>query len=82
MSPHKKNKNEVGMGMGSITLYGNKFNLSTNKKTNRMPELITFYGKLNHHNPEGRNGKKSNTKIIENKYNFNKKNYLEINELI
>ena len=47
-----------------------------------MPELITFYGKLNHNNADTRNTRKINPKSIENKYNFNKKNYLELNELI
>ena len=70
------------MGIGSITLYGNKFNLSTNKKQNKMPELITFYGKLIHNNADTRNTRKTNPKSIENKYNLNKKNYLELNELI
>lgn len=35
------------MANGSITIYGNKFGQAVQRKTVNMPEIVTFYGKLN-----------------------------------
>lgn len=51
MSPYKK-KSESPLENGSITLYGSKFGQTASKNSSKMPELVTFYGKLNHNNEE------------------------------
>lgn len=48
ISPYKK-KVETTIETGSITLYGSKFGQTLNKNATKIPELVTFYGKLNHH---------------------------------
>jgi hypothetical protein len=49
ISPSKKqDKNMVN---GSITIYGSKFGQAGQKKGINMPEIVTFYGKLNSHDP-------------------------------
>lgn len=45
MSPSKKF--DKTMANGSITIYGNKFGQAVQRKTVNMPEIVTFYGKLN-----------------------------------
>jgi hypothetical protein len=49
ISPSKKQEKNVING--SITIYGSKFGQATQKKTVNMPEIVTFYGKLNSHDP-------------------------------
>jgi hypothetical protein len=45
ISPQKK-KPSMPFPNGSITLYGAKFNQKPQKQSNKMPEMLTFYGKL------------------------------------
>lgn len=50
ISPSKKQ--EKNLINGSITIYGSKFGQAAQKKTVNMPEIVTFYGKLNNHDPQ------------------------------
>jgi len=45
MSPAKRKTEDV-VPNGSITLYGSKFGQVSKKEETKMPELLTFYGKL------------------------------------
>jgi hypothetical protein len=47
ISPSKKQ--EKNLMNGSITIYGSKFGQVAQKKSVNMPEIVTFYGKLNRH---------------------------------
>jgi hypothetical protein len=80
MSPYTK-KTEIPPQNGSITLYGTKFGQATGKTGTKIPELVTFYGKIQHQKEEVGN-RKSSLKKGDSKRNFKKKSHLEINELI
>jgi hypothetical protein len=47
MSVSPSKKLEKNMVNGSITIYGSRFGQIAQKKTVNMPEIVTFYGKLN-----------------------------------
>lgn len=77
MSPSPvKNKNNEALASGSVTLYGVKFGLSKKKQELKMPELLTFYGKLSIEQQQVKMKQKTSWRGGDMKQNFKKKNQL------
>jgi hypothetical protein len=62
-----------------MTLYGVKFSYSKEREVKKVPDMMTFYGKIPR---EEHYEKKADIKKGDSKKNFKKKHHLELNELI